>query len=866
MMNSIKVVLSTLLSFLLVATFSPFAFADEDALFENNFSSSDIPAVDVLSPLTDSVSELSVNSEIEWNVLEENIDYVSDEIVIIFKDFVTQNQMQSYLNSQDLLLKDIVAWYEPDVFQHAKIVTVGISNEMTLQDELTAIRQSDLVYSADLNGISEWSGMTLSQDDGIEDPNISNYVDFFTDVERANQWYLDAVNIENGWGLSRTAGRVSVAVLDTGIDFSHPDLKNNIDYNHAWDVVDNSPLQNDLDTHGTNVAGVVSAQANNVIGLAGVSYNANIIPIRIAYRDSQNKIRAKYASMTNAIFRLIEDPTIENLKVINISYTGKQVPTPALQAAIDNAYEHGVMVVCSAGNSWKNESTYPSDLNRVVSVISLNQNNTRSLFSSYGSKKDISAPGENIRTTYSREYGNGGAYGYTQGTSFSAPIVSGVLALMFAANPNLTPMQAEQALKLTATDLGPVGFDSSYGWGLVNTPAAIAAIANSEGKASITSAQVSGIENIAYTGNPVIPTPVVKLNGKLLRENTDYKVICSYNTEIRSIADMTIVGMGNYYGVVSRGFRVKVGWNRLWGDSALSTMKTIVREGFSSMDSDTAILATIDGYWDALTASGLAGLKGCPVILTTGSSLASQASDELMRLQVKKVYIVGGTSSVSNAVQSSVEALPRVEEVERIAGGNARETAVKIYEEGCTLNKQWGTTAIIATSNTFHDALAGSPFSYAKNAPVFLTNSAGTLDYFTVSKIKSGGFSKVLLLGGIGSVSDSVKIQLAGIECTRLWGASAPETSVAIANYSLQNGMVADNMAVATSESHYDALAGACFCGKKNSVLLLVSDANQTPIDLFVEPHFNDIFHGYIFGGRFSVSESVALNLDHATQ
>lgn len=274
-----------------------------------------------------------------------------------------------------------------------------------------------------------------------------------------------------------------MAVLDTGIDFNHPDLINNIDMDHAWDVVNDEPLTGDLETHGTSVAGIISAQTNNWLDVAGISYNAKIIPINISYEYVKKNGEITYLSterlMAKAIARVIDDSTVHNLRVINISFANDGgTGSPSLQQVIDRAYEKGVIVVAAAGNNAQSEShhgnyypSFPSDLNHVISVISTNKLNSKSDYSNYGPMKDIAAPGEQIYTTRNRLYkgdGEEGSIWEFGGTSAAAPVVSGVLALMFAANPSLSVSQAERVLESTAKDVGPEGRDIYYGWGIVD--------------------------------------------------------------------------------------------------------------------------------------------------------------------------------------------------------------------------------------------------------------------------------------------------------------------------------------------------------------------------------------------------------------
>lgn len=293
-------------------------------------------------------------------------------------------------------------------------------------------------------------------------------------------------------------------------------------------------------------------------------------------------------------------------------------------------------------------------------------------------------------------------------------------------------------------------------------------------------------------------------------------------------------------------------WNRLSGDIALDTMAAITEQGFYAGSCDNVILATMDGYWDALTASALAGLKECPILLTDGRYLSWQTYDQIRRLGVKTVYIAGGTSAVSGAVEDQLRSNSL--NTKRLAGATAIDTALKIYEQG---KGSWGKTAVIATSATFQDALSASPLAYAKAAPVFLTNSSTKkLDAKVRSAILAGGFTEVLICGGTAAISNEVEKQLSGVSCVRKGGATCYETSSAIATYCISKGMSKSTVGVATGDSYYDALAGSALCGKQNATLVLVSDGNRSAIDSFIKANKASISSGFVFGGAAAVSSS----------
>ena len=284
-------------------------------------------------------------------------------------------------------------------------------------------------------------------------------------------------------------------------------------------------------------------------------------------------------------------------------------------------------------------------------------------------------------------------------------------------------------------------------------------------------------------------------------------------------------------------------------------MTSITKQGFKAGSCSAVVVATMGGYWDALSASALAGLEGCPILLTDGSSLSSQTASEIKRLGASKVYVVGGTAAVSSKVASSLKAVPGVKSVKRLAGDVAVNTALEIYKEG---KGRWGKTAVVATSETFQDALSVSPYAYAKKAPIFLANaSTHKLDPQVLSAIKNGGFSRVVIVGGTAAISSQLENQqLKGIVCKRLAGPTAYETSGVIAKWCLTQGMSSATAGVATGASYYDALAGAALCGKSNAALVLVADGWTSNVSGFLKLNKSDIERVFVFGGPAAVSAS----------
>lgn len=297
--------------------------------------------------------------------------------------------------------------------------------------------------------------------------------------------------------------------------------------------------------------------------------------------------------------------------------------------------------------------------------------------------------------------------------------------------------------------------------------------------------------------------------------------------------------------------------NRVAGDTAMETMSKVIDETFNK--ARTVVLASKDGYWDALSASALAGALRAPVLLSGRDALPQETIDQLQRLGTKRAYLVGGRSVMSNAVVDQLHALG-ISTV-TVAGKRAQDTSNMVARKLPSSD-----VCFIATSWGYQDALSASSFAYAKKAPIFLANDAGMLDRSTLACIRSKNFKRVVLIGGESVLTPELVQQLnqAGVKnIQRIAGETAYDTSALFAQWALNHGMRANNMAIATGYGYEDALVGAALCGKKGSVMVLADDSNTTAVDLIVDAQKNKISNYYILGGQSVVGERVSEGLEN---
>ena len=250
-----------------------------------------------------------------------------------------------------------------------------------------------------------------------------------------------------------------IAVLDSGVDRTHPDLVTRL-----------LPGDDDVAGHGTQVAGVAAAATNNGIGIAGAAHTASILPIRVLDEDG----KATDADVAAGIERAID----AEVDIINLSLGGGGGGAGgALATAIQRAIAADIVVVASAGNGGAPFPVFPAAYPGVLAVASTNHGGEVSWFSQHGPWVDIAAPGASIRTTMRLVDDNNDdardGFGWNSGTSFSAPLVAGVAALVRSRFPAWTATQVVDHLKATARDVGLPGDDDAYGSGIVDAYAAL---------------------------------------------------------------------------------------------------------------------------------------------------------------------------------------------------------------------------------------------------------------------------------------------------------------------------------------------------------------------------------------------------------
>ena len=281
-----------------------------------------------------------------------------------------------------------------------------------------------------------------------------------TDPLLDQQWGLTAIGVPSVWSITRGAG-VTVAVIDSGSG-PHPDLDANMEVGRTIiDSIESAGMRDVSDEgHGTHVAGIIAAAADNGVGGAGVAPQARILPIRTLEPNGEGTAR----DVSKAVRFAVD----AGAKVINLSLGRKSEYTP-LTSAIQYAVDRNVLVVAAAGNYGADSGpVWPAASDLTLAVTAVDRTNNVTSFDQRGDYIDLAAPGTSILSTARNDYE------LQSGTSMAAAFVSGAAALLFAAQPSITAAQVRDILQRTATDIGSPGRDTTFGYGLVNLVAAFA--------------------------------------------------------------------------------------------------------------------------------------------------------------------------------------------------------------------------------------------------------------------------------------------------------------------------------------------------------------------------------------------------------
>jgi serine protease len=281
------------------------------------------------------------------------------------------------------------------------------------------------------------------------------------DAYRSLQWALDTLNAESLWTQQPGKG-VIVAVVDTGVAGNHPDLAGRVVTGTDYVTAGGNGFA-DGNGHGTHVAGIIAATANNSLGVAGLAQGVKVMAIRALGDDG--------SGWGSDVSQGIVYATDHGASAINLSLGGGE--DDVTRTAVAYAVSHNVVVAAAAGNQRAegNPVSYPAAYPDVIGVAASDDTNEIADFSNTGAYVDVTAPGVDIASTYPPS-----SYAYLSGTSMATPFVAAAAGLLKAADPTLTPARITSALETSAVDLRTPGRDDYSGYGLINPSAALCVI------------------------------------------------------------------------------------------------------------------------------------------------------------------------------------------------------------------------------------------------------------------------------------------------------------------------------------------------------------------------------------------------------
>lgn len=271
------------------------------------------------------------------------------------------------------------------------------------------------------------------------------------------QWNLPMIGMEKSWEISQGSSDVIVAIVDTGIDMKHPEFNGKLV--DGYNVIADNKRPMDDNGHGTHVAGVIAAKTNNKNGIAGMSWNSKLMPVKAIGADG--------SGTAFDIAQGIIWATDHGADVINLS-VGNYTSSAELKNACRYAFDHNVVLVAATGNDNTDQPGYPAAYSEVMGVSAIDHNKRRADFSNFGDYVDVVAPGVDIASTYI--YSD---YAALSGTSMACPHVSALASLIRSVHPKMKNTQVMEIIRHTAQDLGRKGKDPMFGYGMINVNAAL---------------------------------------------------------------------------------------------------------------------------------------------------------------------------------------------------------------------------------------------------------------------------------------------------------------------------------------------------------------------------------------------------------
>lgn len=394
---------------------------------------------------------------ININIYASEEEYKSDEIIVVYKDSLSATTIKKNIISKGATIEDVI----PIEDNKAYVVEI----EGTVNDAIKEFNKDSKVLLVQPN-----YKYNLNEETTYYDPGY--------------QYQFDTLRVTSAWDFLKDIEHTTtkVAVIDTGVDVYQEDLQKTLK-NHEYYIqtLNGKQIKTDEDTsyHGTHVAGIIGATYGNKIGVAGIAsgYDNDLSEIMVI-GSSEDGDSLYTSDIVDAINYAVEN----GAQVVNMSFGGYGRDR-VMEEAMKAAYNEGVVLVAASGNEEDNYYTSPSDFREVISVNASNEAGVATYYSNYGDLKDITAPGNAILSTFP-----GDSYQRLSGTSMASPMITGIVALMLDANPNLTPAEVYNIICGTASNNGT--FNDYTAYGIANAREAVEAAYNLNSEEPVDSIEI----------------------------------------------------------------------------------------------------------------------------------------------------------------------------------------------------------------------------------------------------------------------------------------------------------------------------------------------------------------------------------------
>ncbi|WLR61315.1 cell wall-binding repeat-containing protein [Guptibacillus hwajinpoensis] len=576
--------------------------------------------------------------------------------------------------------------------------------------------------------------------------------------------WIDQIHLIKGWELANVeASSLKVAVIDSGVDLTHPDLKRNLV--DGINLVEPSKSVQDIDGHGTKVSGLIGAVTNNQLGVVSPSRGTSIMPIKVTENGTGN-----LSTVVQGIRYAID----HDADVINLSL-GNYNNSFALRTVIEEAISKNILIVGAAGNDNDSGVVFPAAYPDVLAVASVKTGTEeKASFSNYGSLVDIAAPGTDIYSTSLN-----GEYAFDKGTSMSAPIVasSGVLLKEYA--PYLTNKQMFKLLKETASAL-----TSSYdlGNGVLNMEGAIngvteynriygdtaidTAIEISKNNWTTLEEQTLSIEGDNKKGRFVVlarsdefpdslaASPLASMLGSpiLITKKDSLSINVMRELSRLSANHVLVIGGNNAIpeAITEQLQAEGISSTRIAGDNRYETA-TKIANIVGSEKTKEAFIVSGEKFPDALSISSFASRLEAPVLFTKSDSLPAETKAFLNDLDPDKAYVIGGESIIGKSVYSQIPS----SNTERIGGEDRFDTNFKVLLRFGVAENSEG--VYFATGLKFPDALTGGAAASLSGHSIILvhpTRENNALEK-SILYLNNQGINQYRILGGPAAINQT---------------------------------------------------------------------------------------------------------------